>query len=251
MLKGMLGIVAVSTFLSIAPAWAMEMDCTDANMVKANADMDKMAAGEKKTMGMKEMAKAKEMMEKKPWKWECPSKELNPPLRGRLSRRPLRYYFGPSNIKSSNAVFGVDPSPIGSARYNVGRPPGGRSRPEKARIGEQRSRPLHQWRRRQPLVLHSAAHFRSSPKATVGSRNVARTKGRRIGGPQQAPKGIPRPGSRPSTPAVLDGSTPHGHAESEGVFRSADPVPYVRLCVRFPGAEWPRGRPVRRHDGGG
>jgi transketolase len=39
---------------------------------------------------------------------------------------------------------------------------------------------------------------------------------------------------------VLDGSTPHGHAESEGVFRSG---------VRFPGAEWPRGRPVRRHDG--
>lgn len=65
MLKGILGIVAVSTFLSIAPAWAMEMDCTDANMMKAKADMDKMAAGEKKTMGMKEMAMAKEMMEKK------------------------------------------------------------------------------------------------------------------------------------------------------------------------------------------
>ena len=40
------------------------MDCTDANMMKVNADMGKMAAGEKKTMGMKEMTMAKEKMEK-------------------------------------------------------------------------------------------------------------------------------------------------------------------------------------------
>ena len=66
MFKGILGIVAVSALLSIAPAAAAEMmDCTDANMMKANSDMDKMAAGEKKTMGMKEMTMAKEMMEKK------------------------------------------------------------------------------------------------------------------------------------------------------------------------------------------
>jgi hypothetical protein len=66
MFKGILGIVAVSVLLSISPVAAAEMmDCTDANMMKANADMDKMAAGEKKTMGMKEMTMAKEMMEKK------------------------------------------------------------------------------------------------------------------------------------------------------------------------------------------
>ena len=65
MFKGVLGIVAVSALLSIAPASAAEMDCTDANMAKASADMDKMPAGEMKTMGMKEMATAKEMMAKK------------------------------------------------------------------------------------------------------------------------------------------------------------------------------------------
>jgi hypothetical protein len=48
---------------------------------------------------------------------------------------------------------------------------------------------------------------------------------------------------------VLDGSTPRGHAESEGVFRGAVPVPYVRLCVRFPGAEWPRGPTVKSLEG--
>jgi hypothetical protein len=41
------------------------MDCSEANMMKANGDMDKMAAGEKKTTGMKEMTMAKETMEKK------------------------------------------------------------------------------------------------------------------------------------------------------------------------------------------
>ena len=47
------------------PIAAAEMDCSDANMTKANADMEKMPAGDKKTMGIKEMAMAKEMMEKK------------------------------------------------------------------------------------------------------------------------------------------------------------------------------------------
>ncbi len=66
MFKAILGIVAVSALLSIAPASAAEMiDCTDANMMKVNADMDKMPAGEKKTMGMKEMTMAKDMMGKK------------------------------------------------------------------------------------------------------------------------------------------------------------------------------------------
>lgn len=66
MIKGILGAAAVCVVLSVAPASAqMGMDCTEANMTKANADMDKMAAGEKKTMAMKEMAMAKEMMGKK------------------------------------------------------------------------------------------------------------------------------------------------------------------------------------------
>ena len=68
MLKGLLGSIAMASLLAIAPisASAAEMmDCTDANMMKANADMDKMAASEKKTMGMKEMTMAKEMMGKK------------------------------------------------------------------------------------------------------------------------------------------------------------------------------------------
>ena len=65
MFKGILGIVAVSALLLITPASAGEMDCTDANMMKASADMDKMPAGEMKTMGMKEMTMAKEMMAKK------------------------------------------------------------------------------------------------------------------------------------------------------------------------------------------
>ena len=65
MLKGILGVFAVATLLSISPVSAAGMDCTDANMTKASADMDKMPAGEKKTMGMKEMAMAKDMMGKK------------------------------------------------------------------------------------------------------------------------------------------------------------------------------------------
>jgi len=61
-------LIAITSLLAIAPipASAAEMmDCTDANMMKTNADMDKMAASEKKTMGMKEMTMAKEMMDKK------------------------------------------------------------------------------------------------------------------------------------------------------------------------------------------
>jgi hypothetical protein len=68
MLKGLLGSIAVAGLLALVPlsTQAAEiMDCTDANTMKANGDMDKMAAGEKKTMGMKETSMAKEMMEKK------------------------------------------------------------------------------------------------------------------------------------------------------------------------------------------
>jgi hypothetical protein len=65
MFKTILGAVAVSALLSIAPASAQMMDCTDANMTKTNADMEKMPSGEKKTMAMKEMTMAKDMMGKK------------------------------------------------------------------------------------------------------------------------------------------------------------------------------------------
>lgn len=65
MFKGILGIVAVSALLSISSVSAAEMDCTEANMSKGMTDMEKMPAGEKKEMGMKEMTMAKEMMEKK------------------------------------------------------------------------------------------------------------------------------------------------------------------------------------------
>ena len=68
MLKVVLSSIAIASLLATATisASAFDMlDCTDANMVKANADIDKMAASEKKTRGMKEMILAKEMMEKK------------------------------------------------------------------------------------------------------------------------------------------------------------------------------------------
>ena len=68
MLKGLLSSIAITVLLAIASASAQTtsmMDCTDANMTKASADMDKMPAGEKKTMAMKEMATAKDMMAKK------------------------------------------------------------------------------------------------------------------------------------------------------------------------------------------
>ena len=65
--KGLLGSFAVAALLAIAPASAQmaSMDCTDANMQKASADVNKMPAGEKKTMAMKEMTMAKDMMAKK------------------------------------------------------------------------------------------------------------------------------------------------------------------------------------------
>jgi hypothetical protein len=68
MFKKLIGSIAVASLLTIAPASAQTggmMDCTDANMMKAGADMDKMPAGEKKTMAMKDMTMAKEMMAKK------------------------------------------------------------------------------------------------------------------------------------------------------------------------------------------
>lgn len=64
MFREILGIVAASALLSIAPATA-QTECNGANMALAQVDMDKMPAGEKKSMAMKDMATAKEMMEKK------------------------------------------------------------------------------------------------------------------------------------------------------------------------------------------
>lgn len=65
MLKGIFAVAAVSALLAVAPVSAAEMDCTDANMTKASADMDKMPAGASKTDAMKEMTMAKDMMAKK------------------------------------------------------------------------------------------------------------------------------------------------------------------------------------------
>lgn len=68
MLKAVLGSIAIASLLVTAPNSASAfdmMDCTEANIMKANADVDKMAAGEKKTIGIKEITMAKEMMEKK------------------------------------------------------------------------------------------------------------------------------------------------------------------------------------------
>ena len=65
MFKAILGIAAVSTLLAISQVAAAEMDCTEANMMKAHGSMENMPAGEKKTMAMKEMTMAKEMMGKK------------------------------------------------------------------------------------------------------------------------------------------------------------------------------------------
>ena len=68
MIKGLINSVAVVSLLIVAPASAQMgtgMDCTKENMDKMNSDMSKMPAGEKKTMAMKEMGMAKEMMAKK------------------------------------------------------------------------------------------------------------------------------------------------------------------------------------------
>ena len=68
MLKVLLGSIAIAVLLTIAPASAQTvgmMDCTDANMTKTSADLDKMPAGEKKNLAMKEMTMAKDMMAKK------------------------------------------------------------------------------------------------------------------------------------------------------------------------------------------
>ena len=65
MLTRFLGAAAIASLVAIAPAAAAEMDCTQANMTKAEADMGKMPSGQKKTDAMKEMSMAKDMMAKK------------------------------------------------------------------------------------------------------------------------------------------------------------------------------------------
>ncbi len=65
MYKIFLAAITLTTILAIAPASAQMMDCTDSNMMKASADTEKMPAGEKKNMAMKEMTMAKDMMAKK------------------------------------------------------------------------------------------------------------------------------------------------------------------------------------------
>lgn len=67
-LKVVIGSIAIASLLVTAPISASAfdmMDCTDANMMKVRTEVDKMAAGEEKTIGIKEITMAKEMMEKK------------------------------------------------------------------------------------------------------------------------------------------------------------------------------------------
>ncbi len=63
MLKGLLCSVALLGLIAATPAFAESAalaDCTDANMINANATIDKLPAGNSKTMAMKEMEMAKD-----------------------------------------------------------------------------------------------------------------------------------------------------------------------------------------------
>jgi hypothetical protein len=61
--------IAITSVLIIGPASAQpvapQIDCTDENITKASAEMDKLPGGEKKTRAMNELTMAKEMMAKK------------------------------------------------------------------------------------------------------------------------------------------------------------------------------------------
>jgi hypothetical protein len=62
MLKGLFCSVALMALVAATPTLAESAalaDCTDANMMNANASIDKLAAGNNKTMAMKEMELAK------------------------------------------------------------------------------------------------------------------------------------------------------------------------------------------------
>jgi hypothetical protein len=60
--------IAIVTLLVIAQASAQpaapQIDCTNENIAKASAEMDKLPGGEKKNSAMKELTMAKEMMGK-------------------------------------------------------------------------------------------------------------------------------------------------------------------------------------------
>jgi hypothetical protein len=61
--------IAITSVLIIGPASAQpvapQIDCTDENITKASAEMDKLPGGEKKNRAMNELTMAKEMMAKK------------------------------------------------------------------------------------------------------------------------------------------------------------------------------------------
>jgi hypothetical protein len=65
----LLSSIAIPAVLIINSAFAQpvppQIDCTDANITKASAEMDKLPGGEKKERAMNELAMAKEMMAKK------------------------------------------------------------------------------------------------------------------------------------------------------------------------------------------
>jgi hypothetical protein len=63
MLKGLLCSVAMLGLIATSSAFAesaAQADCTDANMMNANAAVAKLPAGDNKTMAMKEMDMAKD-----------------------------------------------------------------------------------------------------------------------------------------------------------------------------------------------
>jgi hypothetical protein len=61
--------IAITSVLIIGPVSAQpatpQIDCTDENITKASAEMDKLPGGEKKNTAMNELIMAKEMMAKK------------------------------------------------------------------------------------------------------------------------------------------------------------------------------------------
>lgn len=62
MLKGLLCSVTMLGLIAVSPAFAetaAQADCTDANMMNANAAIAKLPEGDSKTMAMKEMDMAK------------------------------------------------------------------------------------------------------------------------------------------------------------------------------------------------
>ncbi len=62
MKKAIFATILLSAAVSLSPAYAQTMTCSEADMAKTQASIDKMTDMAKKEMAMKEMAMAKEKM---------------------------------------------------------------------------------------------------------------------------------------------------------------------------------------------